>query len=99
MNKIKKIFNLISSMGIKPLAYRAFHVAQKKSGLLKIKYPVTYEEKNFISLDEWRKNAAPFFFNSREDLKTFNISEKNKLKAEFEKIKKGEFNFFHGEYI
>lgn len=101
MNKFLLGIDLIKSMGFKPVAYRAAHVFKKKTGLLKKSFPSNYEEKTFITLNDWRRNAAPFFFESKEQLGKFALDDENKLKLrqEFERIRSGELRFFNGNYL
>ncbi|HEY8400421.1 MAG TPA: alginate lyase family protein [Cytophagaceae bacterium] len=96
--KFKKLILLLTNMGLKGFLFRGFYELQKRSGLLKKKYPTSYTPVEFIAVDKWRKRPSNFFFNSREDLKEFPLPEKEKatLKKEAEQIKKGNIRFFSG---
>jgi hypothetical protein len=86
-------------MGFRPIAYRALHVLLKKTGLLKKKFPSSFPDVKLISLQQWRKTAAPFFFNSREDLKEFTLEDTKELKDAFNNLKNGHLQFFNGNSI
>ena len=83
-------------MGIRFILFRISHELKKRGGYLKTLYPTSYKSKQYISLDNWRKNAPKFFFDSKENLGDFNLSVegKQKLKEEFEIIKSGKLRFF-----
>jgi len=87
-------------MGIKPIAYRAIHTFQKKTGLLKKSFPTQPSTQHFITLEEWKKAPAKFFFSSKEDLNSFKLSEGEyeKLANSYLRIKEGYVQFFNGEW-
>lgn len=84
-------------MGVEYIAYRSIYEIKRKSGLLKKKFPTNCKTQNFITLEEWRNNAPPFFFEGKENL-NINKRKTEKLKEEFEKYKSGELKFFNSKY-
>ena len=83
-------------MGMRYIVFRIVYELKKRTGILKNAYPTSYQEKQFVSLDVWRKNAPAFFFHSKEELGLFVLSEqgKHKLKKEYQLIKEGKLRFF-----
>ena len=65
--------------------------------MLKKAYPVNPEFKRFISLEQWQKGAAPFFFESRESLKFEKVRDE-RLKEDAQRILNGEIQFFSHEW-
>lgn len=55
-------------MGARYVLYRVSHELEKKTGILKRRFPEKPNQKYFISLDEWRKNSGIFLFDNRETL-------------------------------
>ena len=55
-------------MGWKYVAYRGLYEFRKKSGLLKKAFPVDNPLKQFISLEDWKKQKPSFFFDSKASL-------------------------------
>lgn len=55
-------------MGWGYLQFRAFYEFQRKSGLLKKKFPINISDTKFISLEEWKKNNSIFFFSDRSEI-------------------------------
>jgi len=92
-NTIKKSVNLAQNMGICYILFRVYFELQKRTGLLRKKFPVNPPFKEFISLEEWKNKQPEFFFRSR---KTLNFPKKQNptLKEKTEKIKNGKFLFF-----
>lgn len=97
MNKLQQIVQLYQNMGGKYFAFRGWYEFRRKSGMLKKAYPVNPEFKNFISLEQWRKEAAPFFFESRESLKFEKVRDE-RLKEDAKRILDGEIQFFSHEW-
>lgn len=95
------IFQILKNMGLKYVLYRMWHEIKKKTGLLKFDFPTSYTIQNFVPLKDWRENAMPFFFFSREDLHDFTMEkeQKEKLKESFENIFNGQILFFNGKWF
>ena len=51
-------------MGIKYFLFRIQYEIRRKVGMLKRAYPISWEDKEYLSLADWRKHAKPFFFSS-----------------------------------
>ena len=66
--KLKQLINLITSQGLRWTIFRIKYALETKSGLLKNRFPINPKIETFISLEDWRKNAPKFFFESKEDL-------------------------------
>lgn len=84
-------------MGGRYFAFRAWYEFRRRSGLLKSQFPVNPEQKTCISLQQWRKVAAPFFFESRESL-TIKKEKDEHLKQDALRILNGEIQFFSHEW-
>ncbi|APG65037.1 hypothetical protein LPB136_06550 [Tenacibaculum todarodis] len=92
--KIKRIFNLISNMGMRYVFFRISYLIKTKLGWQKKAFPTNPEYKKHITLQDWKNNLPPFFFFGKE----INGLEKNPtedLKSNFEDLKKGVYTFFN----
>jgi hypothetical protein len=68
LERIKDSLNLISNMGWRYISFRIKHELLRRSGLLKNKFPVDPQYKQYLSLDQWKKQDINFFFPGRESL-------------------------------
>lgn len=97
MNKLQQVIQLYQNMGGRYFAFRAWYEFRRRSGQLKSQFPVNPEQKNYLSLQQWRKEAAPFFFESRETLKLKKV-QNEQLKQDALQILNGEIQFFSHEW-
>ena len=95
LKKVQRSANLVRNMGMRYVAFRVKYALQTKAGLLKKKFPTTPPQVAFLSLEEWRKNAKPFFFESREALRIPKVRHAD-LEKRYEEYKAGTFLFFNG---
>lgn len=84
-------------MGTRYMTYRIGFEIAKKTGSLKRKFPVKPDNKEFISLDDWKKLSIHFFFKSRESL-SFPKQPNEKLKEKIMRLRNGELQFFNADY-
>ncbi|WP_420571277.1 alginate lyase family protein [Kordia sp.] len=94
IQKIKRIANLISNMGLRYLFFRIFYTIKTKLGWQKKAFPKQPKTSEYTSLEDWRNNLPPFFFHGK------NIpnlpKEKQEILAEtYQEIQKGIFTFFN----
>lgn len=97
MNKLQQIVQLYQNMGGKYFAFRSWYEFRRRSGLLKSQFPVNPEQNSYITLQQWRKDAAPFFFESRESLNIEKVQDEH-LKQDAHRILNGEVQFFSHEW-
>jgi hypothetical protein len=97
MNKLQQIMQLYQNMGGKYFAFRAWYEFRRKSGLLKSEFPINPEQKKYITLAQWREEAAPFFFRSRDALNIKKVKD-DCLKEDARRILSGEIQFFSHEW-
>jgi hypothetical protein len=86
---------LFKNMGTRYTLYRVKHEFEKRIGHLKRRHPINPSLKNFISLEDWRKDDR-FIFSDLEDL-----SKKVDIKVSDQKIKKilnGEICYFNFDW-
>ena len=84
-------------MGVRYFSYRIFYELQRKTGILKRKFPTNPQPIHCLSLAEWKVSDQPFFFQSRETI----VMEKkpnNTLKEAFSNILSGKIQFFGYQY-
>ena len=94
IQKIKRITNLVSNMGMKYVFFRIYHIVKTKLGWQKKAFPTNPEFEKFINLQDWKFNLPAFFFFGKE----VNGLEKNPtedLKTNFQDLKKGVYTFFN----
>lgn len=93
IQKAKRILNLASNMGAKYLCFRIYYILITKLGWQKKRFPTKPIYKEFLTLEQWKLNTPPFFFNG----KTLQGLPKEKtavLKETFNAIKQGNYLFF-----
>ncbi|MEL6866901.1 MAG: alginate lyase family protein [Bacteroidota bacterium] len=96
--KFKLGREIIRNMGWKYVAFRSLHEIKCRSGWLKRQFPTAPEKEQFISLEEWRKQKAPFFFHSKTQIK----GRKNpldSLEKAYKAISAGQLLFFSAKTI
>lgn len=93
MNRINLYSQILKNMGVRYFLFRASYEIQRKSGLLRLKYPVNYKLQKFFSLEEWKEKDLPFFFGSAKEISLGNVREDN-LASDFHRAIKGECCFF-----
>ena len=92
--KVLLLFNTIRNMGMRYTRFRLIHEISVKIGLLKYKFPSNPDHIDIsISLEQWRKEAPEFFFDSKESL-TIPKNRNVVLKASFNEIKDNTYTFF-----
>jgi hypothetical protein len=90
----KNLFNIIKNMGLKYLIFKIYDTLETKFGIKKIKFPTKTQQKNQISLKDWKRNLPPFFFYGKD---IFGLERKKTkaLKDNFEHFLKGKLLFFN----
>lgn len=91
------MINFLFNMGPRYVAFRLWYEFQKRTGLLKRKFPVNTSLKYFISLEEWRNNPPAFLISAREAL-DFEKNPSANLENEAKKILEGQLQFFNSEW-
>ena len=93
IQKIKRIFDLISNMGMVYVFFRILYSIKTKLGWKKKVFPTNIEQKKYISFESWKKNLPPFFFHGKE-INGLEKKPTEELQNIFENIKKGTYLFF-----
>ena len=93
MNRLNLYSQILKNMGGRYFLFRASYEMQRKSGLLRLRYPVNYKLQKFFSLEEWKEKAIPFFFDSSKEVSLSSVHIDN-LASDFHRIIKGECCFF-----
>ena len=78
-------------MGSKYILFRIWHYFQKKSGLLKKRFPANSNFINTLTLVDWKNTT--FFVKCKDEL-TITKNKQDALKIEAESILRGEYLFF-----
>lgn len=86
------------AMGLRYIGFRLFYEIQMRTGILKSQFPISTTFRRWITLAEWRGKTPPFFFDSRESLKS-KITPSSGLRESAARIKAGEIQFFQGAWI
>tara|TARA_Y100001958_G_C21227687_1_gene553132 strand:- start:408 stop:2243 length:1836 start_codon:yes stop_codon:yes gene_type:complete len=81
-------------MGPKYLLFRLLYIFKLKVGIQKLYFPTKPKFINFISLEEWKKNTPPFFFQGK-NIDGLKKKPTNILKNNFNDIINGKFIFFN----
>lgn len=93
MNRLNLYSQILKNMGGRYFLFRASYEMQRKSGLLRFRYPVNYTLQKFFSLEEWKEKALPFFFDSSKEV-SFSRVHTDNLASDFHRVVKGECCFF-----
>lgn len=93
MRRFFLYFQLLRNMGMRYIIFRAQYEIRRRSGMLKKKYPRSWNIKNTPSLEQWRKNAKPFFELSPLNGECCSF-EANPLSERIERMLRGEYCFF-----
>lgn len=93
LTKFKLIFDLISNMGWRYVFFRAGYMLQAKTGLLKRRFPTQLGVQIPIRLEEWRREAPPFFVQGRV-IPGFEAKPNDDLKRRYDWIRSGKYTFF-----
>jgi len=91
--RITAAVSLLRQMGIRYCIFRAYHESMVRSGLLKRLYPTRVPLRKCITFETWRQNKIPFFERYSGNV-GYTDGQKNKLKADFERISSGEICYF-----
>lgn len=94
IQKVKKISNFISNMGMRYLLFRISYMVKSKLGWQKKAFPVQPKQETYTSLEEWKNNLPPFFFYGK-NIPNLPKQPHETLKATFEEIQKGIVTFFN----
>ena len=62
MNKLLLYFQLFHNMGIKYFLFRIQYEIRCKGGMLKRAYPISWEDKEYLSLADGESTQNPFSF-------------------------------------
>lgn len=90
---IKKIVNLVRNMGWRYVSFRARYELLRRSGLLKGKFPSAPPFKQYLTLSDWKKQDAKFFFAGKESLKLARQPDPE-VKEVYDNIRNGKFLLF-----
>lgn len=85
-------------MGWDYVQFRVGYELQRKTGLLKKKFPTSPTLKKMISLEEWKATAAPFFFDSKLDL-NFTKVKSLELATDFQNFQNGKLKYFNASLL
>lgn len=98
IQKIKRISNLISNMGLRYIFFRILYTIRIKLGWQKKTFPIEPAFTKKISLKEWKENLPPFFFYGK-NIHKLPKQKKEALVETFQDIEKGMFTFFNKSKI
>lgn len=93
IGKLSKIINLARNMGWRYVSFRGRYELMRRCGLLKSKFPPAPAYKQYLALDEWKKQGAHFFFESREALSILKDPQPS-LKETYNNIQNGKLLLF-----
>ncbi|MCD6010708.1 MAG: heparinase [Flavipsychrobacter sp.] len=91
---INKIINLAGNMGWRYISFRLRYELLRRSGLLKSKFPKAPPFKQYITLADWKKQNAVFFFKDRESL-AIEKDPQPELKTTYNNIRQGKLLLFN----
>lgn len=92
--KIGNSINLLQNMGWRYTKFRLKHELEKRSGILKKRFPVAPPYQQFYNLDQWKQQNTNFFFADKESL-NFPKNPSDSLKHWFEDFQAGKLLHFN----
>lgn len=92
LKKFNNLLQLLQNMGPRYVAYRIRFEIEKRFGILKKRHPINPPFKQYISLEKWRDQTPPFFFEGKNI--PFTPSPQTTLKNRVEAMKQGKFVLF-----
>ena len=97
LQKISTFKNILQNMGWRYVGFRGWFEISKKAGILKSKFPQNPPLRKFISLEDWKKLPAQFFFESKAAI-NFPKNPSTILKEKVSRLRKGELAYFNAAY-
>src|SRR5688572_10033534 len=94
VNKIKNALNLVRNMGMRYTAFRIRHELERRTGLLKRKFPQAPPMEQFLTKEQWLATRGNFFFTDRESI-TLPRDPAPALRERFERYQAGHLLFFN----
>ncbi|EDP96962.1 alginate lyase family protein [Kordia algicida OT-1] len=94
IQKIKRIANLISNMGLRYLFFRIFYTIKTKLGWQKKAFPTQPTSSKYTSLENWRNDLPAFFFYGK-NIPNLPKEKDENLAETHQEIQKGIFTFFN----
>ena len=98
VDRAKLAWRVLSTSQMSNLRYRAFFELQRRTGVLRKKFPTNCNPREFLSLAEWRTSAPKFFFQDRSDVRVPRVAS-DALRREFDQFQRGNFRFFSASYL
>lgn len=101
LNSIRKAYNFAQNTGWRGLLFRSTYELRRRSGLLKINFPVQVNAQSFGDLETWKRISGKFFFGSKEEIKRITLPEAalQQIREEYEAIRQGKIKFFNHTYV
>lgn len=98
MISLKSFFRIVKNMGLRYTFFRLFYEFKNHTGIQKLYFPTNPPKVVNITIEEWKKIPAKFFFESKETIK-INKFQNESLKKDFDLIASGTINFFSSTNI
>lgn len=97
---VSDIFQFVWNMGWRYTGFRVWYELQRRTGILKIRFPVDPPEKKMITLKDWRNCRVKFFF--PDDVQFLNFDLKHQdyraLAKRVESIHQNRFLYFGSKF-
>ena len=87
----------IRNMGFGYIAFRSWYELQRRTGLLRLRFPVDSPAKTFISLDQWRSDDIRFFLDNPHANINCEI-DRDSLYHRFNRFKESQFLYFNSTW-
>jgi len=97
-SKLKIFQQILKNMGWRYVRFRALFELKRKTGILKKKFPVNPEIKQFISLEEWKKLPIQYFFRDKNDLK-ITKNPNSQLEKSYQELISGKLSYFNSTLL
>lgn len=97
---IRLISQIVRNMGPRYVLFRAWYELRRRTGLLRLAFPTSEDKRTWVSLEEWRKRSPRFLPGLPSEAATFTLDSaaRERLRADIDRIERGELCFFHGEW-
>jgi Heparinase II/III-like protein/Heparinase II/III N-terminus len=92
--KINLYRQILANMGWAYVGFRIGYAIRGKLGILKRQFPVKPKQQDWIELENWKKQPAKFFFQSKKQIQAVKNRDEN-LHKRFEDFKTGKLWYFN----
>jgi hypothetical protein len=93
-----RVFTILKSMGLRYVAFRFWYELMRKTGFMKLAYPIKQKKDPEMSIEQFIAQA-PLFLPMQISNIPYSNNEREMLANDYRRIISGEYPFFSGQFI